>query len=274
MTISTNELIDVLDTFAEQDFVLEVALARRLATMNGSSISKTARAIPTHELQDSFSARALNPLLPKVRAQACDALARVAGLFPLERWYALVVRYGSYEVLVYANQEGVGRFCLDTTIHSVALALPSRWGIALLARSFNMQDRSEHETIKLIDDKLILSIPEVIWMTAEEMPDRDMATGHYYKDNYKSNSSLDEQFRRDISELRLFRIRLNDIESARLVLRRIMQQVINSGESAWIDTDYGWVISAKDFLLRTDQDPNWDWRTPLQGDDKSPPAGG
>jgi hypothetical protein len=37
---------------------------------------------------------------------------------------------------------------------------------------------------------------------------------------------------------------------------------------SWIDPDYGWVISAQDFLVQTERDHNWDWRRPDPRGDK------
>jgi hypothetical protein len=37
---------------------------------------------------------------------------------------------------------------------------------------------------------------------------------------------------------------------------------VSRGESVWIDTDYGWVIHAWEFLKRTEEDARWDWRKP------------
>jgi hypothetical protein len=63
-----------------------------------------------------------------------------------------------------------------------------------------------------------------------------------------------------VKALRLFTIRFDDLDVARRFLRDIAQEAVNQGETAWIDTDYGWVIHAWDLLKNTERDERWDWR--------------
>jgi hypothetical protein len=76
----------------------------------------------------------------------------------------------------------------------------------------------------------------------------------------EANGDLDERFRREVGTLRFFTIRFSDVDVARRSLREIALAAVRNGDTVWIDTDYGWVLHAWDFLRRTDQDPRWDWR--------------
>ncbi len=116
MSSCSGELLDILGTFAAADFAGVSALIRQLATNEGLSVSKSSRAVPTGELQDIYSFRALNPRAPKVLTQELERFARLADKFPTERWHIFSVRGESVEVAVFANEEGVGRFCLDFTM--------------------------------------------------------------------------------------------------------------------------------------------------------------
>jgi hypothetical protein len=74
------------------------------------------------------------------------------------------------------------------------------------------------------------------------------------------NPALDQRFRQECRGLRFFGLRFDNIDAARAVLRAFARDAVSRAESAWIDTDHGWVIHAWDFFKRTQQDRHWDWR--------------
>jgi len=90
-----------------------------------------------------------------------------------------------------------------------------------------------------------------------ELSERDEAISEY-----ASNDELDERFRREVTKCRFFILRFNSIEYARRVLRGVAAEVVRTGTSAWIDTDYGWVVHAWEVVAQTEREPSWDWRGP------------
>lgn len=85
--------------------------------------------------------------------------------------------------------------------------------------------------------------------------------------DYATNELLDARFRQEVHGLRFLEIDFHDIDLTRRVLRAISEAAVSRGETAWIDTDYGWVIHVRDFLEETDADPRWDWRHDASHDD-------
>lgn len=79
-------------------------------------------------------------------------------------------------------------------------------------------------------------------------------------EDYATNEDLDERFRREIRGLRFFTVRFRDVDLTRRFLREVALQAVSRRDVVWFDTDWGWVISAADFLRRTDEDTRWDWR--------------
>jgi hypothetical protein len=117
MRIDAAQLDRVLRTFRGQDFEAAAAVAGRLAQMEGTSISRGDSPVPTSELRAIYARRALNPRLRPALARQCSELARIAGLFPSERWYIHIVAIaGRPQVTIFATDEGVGRVCLDYTV--------------------------------------------------------------------------------------------------------------------------------------------------------------
>ena len=116
MRIDAGQLERVLDTFADYDFAHAVASAKRLARTDGAVISKNGRAVPTTELRQIYTRRASNPRLREALARECERLAQIAGQFPSEGWYIYIVVIGDGpQVTIFANEDGIGRACLDYT---------------------------------------------------------------------------------------------------------------------------------------------------------------
>jgi len=116
MIIDFEDLDRVLRTFTGQDFASAVALARRLAGIERASISRTNSTVPTRELRTVYARRARNPRFRKSLAQQFGQLARIAELFPDERWYIHILTIEDQaRVMIFANEEGVGRVCIDET---------------------------------------------------------------------------------------------------------------------------------------------------------------
>ena len=120
--------------------------------------------------------------------------------------------------------------------------------------------------IKQFEDQIEITTPQETWIRVREMPDCDPEIAFDNKGEYISNQSLNAIFRNEIADLRMFVVRFNDLEITRGLLQHLMSEIINDRDIAWLDTDYGWVISARDFLARIAQDPNWDWRQVPGGD--------
>lgn len=138
----------------------------------------------------------------------------------------------------------------------IAIACPLAWGLMAFARFLDEHACDEPATFSMFDDQLQLVAKSGAWkLIVNEVIDRDTAV-----EEYESNDDLDERFRREISALRLFIVRFSDIDTARRMLRGVAQEVVRQGGTAWIDTDYGWVIHAWEFLTKTDGDARWDWR--------------
>jgi hypothetical protein len=117
MIIDSEQLEAVLGTFKNREFAPAVSSARRLVGLGGRSISRTETTVPTSELRRIYGRRGLNPRLRPEVARQYDQLARVAGLFPNERWHILIVATSERpEVTIFSNEEGVGRVCLDFTV--------------------------------------------------------------------------------------------------------------------------------------------------------------
>jgi hypothetical protein len=105
-------------------------------------------------------------------------------------------------------------------------------------------------------DQLQLVAKDARWkLVVNEVADTKAAA-----EEYGANDNLDERFRREVDALRFFVVRFDDVDMTRRLLRALAQEAVGHGESVWIDTDYGWVIHARDLLKRTARDACWDWR--------------
>ncbi len=138
---------------------------------------------------------------------------------------------------------------------SITVACPLTWNLASFGTVFETIARDDAAKFSKFDDQLQVVAEGGRWnLIVNE------TSGATAAEEYASNDDLDPRFRRELGTLRFFTIRFDDIDVTRRVLRAIAQAAVNSGETAWIDTDYGWVIHAWDLLKRIDQDPGWDWR--------------
>jgi hypothetical protein len=248
MNTSSHELLDVLATVTTSDFARAVALARRLVMINGVSISRNETGVPTGDLREVYADRASSPFLPKVHKRQYEEIVRLAAQYPFERWYIISIDIGFYGVVVFANEQGVGRYCLDRTNHGIIVAIQPNWDMSSISRYLD-DEYQESGDVKLLEGVLIVSTSAEGFLNIEE------------RDEYRSNPALHEEFRRDVGHLRLFRVIFNDIDPVRRLLRRLSEAVVQTHERAWIDTTYQSVISAQDFLVRSDADPDWDWIT-------------
>jgi hypothetical protein len=89
----------------------------------------------------------------------------------------------------------------------------------------------ESGDVKLLEGVLIVSTSAEGFLNIEELPEKDVATGQNYRDEYRSNPALHEEFRRDVGHLRLFRVIFNDIDPVRRLLRRLSEAVVQTHES-------------------------------------------
>lgn len=139
---------------------------------------------------------------------------------------------------------------------SVTIACPSTWDLSSFGKFFDTIACDEAIKLSKFDDQLQAVAEDARWkLIVNEASDTAAAA-----EEYAANDDLDERFRREVGTLRFFTIRFDDVDVTRRLLRTIAQAAVSSGETSWIDTDYGWVIHARDLLKRTDQNPRWDWR--------------
>ena len=122
MIIDFAELDRMLDTFTAQDAMHAVAATRQMAQRNGAVITKSDRAVPTHELWGIYRRRAKNPRLSPASAGECAQLASLAERCLDERWHIYIVKIGHDEdavhTAVFANEAAIGRICLDPDLTS------------------------------------------------------------------------------------------------------------------------------------------------------------
>jgi len=112
MITTTNEIVNVLDTFTMPEFAPVIALARSIVATKEAVVSKTG---PFRRVRCGILIRFAPqyPDLPTILARECVRIVEIADLFALEEWYLFLVRHGVSSVAIYANEQGVGRFCHD-----------------------------------------------------------------------------------------------------------------------------------------------------------------
>jgi hypothetical protein len=141
---------------------------------------------------------------------------------------------------------------------SIIFALSQTWNLTSLAKTLKSCAYLKPSNLLIFDEQIEVWSPEGSGVIIEEMPDIDHRTGYLNKDELLSDPGIDERFRQDLPALLLFAADFDDVNIARRVLRCVMEEAVRNGETAWIDACNG--TSASQFLARTDQDPQWDWR--------------
>ena len=143
----------------------------------------------------------------------------------------------------------------DEMGQSVTIACSSRWELA------NFEEFLKPE---LYEEPAVLSaFPGQVQLVASGMWTivvNQVAAPADAAEEYASNEDLDIQFRHAVRALRFFVVRFSDINPTRILLREFARAATTQHESAWLDTDYGWVISVDDFLHRLAENSTWDWR--------------
>jgi hypothetical protein len=94
----------------------------------------------------------------------------------------------------------------------------------------------------------------IVW----ECADRQDAEAEYL-----SIEDLDRPLKDRLGDMRFLFFMFNDFELIRSILHHVMRSAIARGDMAWLDTDYGWQIEARDFVARLSANPDWDWRHPI-----------
>jgi hypothetical protein len=136
--------------------------------------------------------------------------------------------------------------------------MPMSWDLSSVNRCLDLCSDLSPLGLRRFEQQIEIHSNEETCVIVEEIPDQDPETGADNKAELISDPFLDDRFRRDLHTLRMFAIDYKDIDAARCVLRCLMKEVTSTGDISWIDTPEG--ISARDFLAKTDQDPQWDWR--------------
>ncbi len=139
---------------------------------------------------------------------------------------------------------------------SITIACPSAWKLTSFSKFLEGIAHDERVVFSSFDDQLQIVAKDSRWkLIVSEVADRAAAV-----EEYASNADLDERFREEVVALHFFSVSFDDVDMARRLLRSVAQEFVRRCESAWIDTDYGWVIHARDLLKETANDPRWDWR--------------
>ena len=139
---------------------------------------------------------------------------------------------------------------------SVTIACPPTWDLAVVGKLVETAVCDAAAELSTFDDQVQVIARNRRWtLIVNEVQDAQAAA-----EEYVANDDLDERFRGDARTLRFFHIRFDDVDVARRSLRVIARAAVGKGESVWVDTDYGWVLHAWDYLRRTARDPLWDWR--------------
>lgn len=76
----------------------------------------------------------------------------------------------------------------------------------------------------------------------------------------ETNPDLDMRFRQTVRGMNVFSLTFQSLDVCRELLADLSSRSVVANERLWIDTDYGWVIEARDFLAQIEVDPQWDWR--------------
>jgi len=82
---------------------------------------------------------------------------------------------------------------------------------------------------------------------------------------YATNPDLDERFRLEVYALRPFIVNFNDLAVTRQLVIAVAREIVERGETAWMDTDYGWVIHVRELLQSCERNLRWDWRGSAPG---------
>ena len=81
-------------------------------------------------------------------------------------------------------------------------------------------------------------------------------------DDYKENDLLSSEFREGIDETyRCFLIGFNDLLAIKGLVLFLVRHFEDIFKMGWIDTEYGYVLSAAKFCSNMSEDSDWDWRS-------------
>lgn len=140
---------------------------------------------------------------------------------------------------------------------STTIGCPQTWKLLSLAGLLRSIGDDYAGEFSMFDDQLQVVANDRRWnLIVNEMSDSTAAA-----EEYASNDDLDKEFRREAVGLRFFVVRFDNLEVTRRLLRAVVEAAVSGNETVWIDTDYGWVISGRDFLHATNKNPLWDWRS-------------
>ncbi len=139
---------------------------------------------------------------------------------------------------------------------SITIACPEGWDLASFAVFFDKIAAERSVRFSAFDRQLQVAPEDLRWLLVMSETNRSADAVN----DYATHEELDSRFRSEVRSLRLFSLDFNDVDVARELLRSVAQAAVTRGETLWIDTDYGWVLDARDFLRRIEQDPRWDWR--------------
>jgi hypothetical protein len=139
---------------------------------------------------------------------------------------------------------------------TVIIAAPKNWGLAEFETILGRFESSLSATLSIFEEQIQLVEHNQEWhVVVTELDDRTGVAA-----DYQSNSDLDDKFRENAQNLSFFCLRFNDFFVAKRIVFEIARTAVQSGADLWIDTDYGWVIHAWEFVARASRDPQWDWR--------------
>jgi hypothetical protein len=144
---------------------------------------------------------------------------------------------------------------------SIILACAGACDLSTFADLLTPMAQARGATLARYDRELqIIGAEHSFYLMLTEMNDQDGIAL-----DYESNEDLDEQFRREVLDLRFYSLRFNDFDLTRAVLLELVTKLGALGMDPWMDTDYGWVIRGAEMVATMNRDPLWDWRKPDPG---------
>lgn len=113
--MSSDELRRVLEAFNTDLFRDQVDRARTLLSSEDVSTDDPGEPVPARNIDDIYERRSGVPGAHEyIRAQ-CAKVAYIARRFPDENWHIFRLNRGEASFLIFANEAGVGRACIDVS---------------------------------------------------------------------------------------------------------------------------------------------------------------
>jgi hypothetical protein len=143
---------------------------------------------------------------------------------------------------------------------SIILLCPERWDILSFEPTLECVARSRAAAVVRFERQLqVESKGSGSVLTLREIADRKMCIDDYFENDAPHDPLLHEA----VAGMRFYSVGFSDLELARQFIYAFAKTVISTGQHAWVDTDYGWLVSAADVVKEIDRNPMWDWRSAM-----------